>query len=872
MTETSVSIRVARAAVLPMLLCLASMDASAQQAVDPGVLRAIRSAPDTRISVVFELLDSDPLPAHEALREHTRPVDELMADVRADIRARFQAFKAELPYRGREAEVLRLYRSQDPGFMRRVNTLLAAHDLQGPSHLAVLEALDELKTQRNGIVLDVLRQRYASVQAKVAASLDRLSFAYTQDVITNTIAVEGIRAGDVAGLARSTGIAGISLDSGVVIPASDVSVPSIGAPSWHVAGFSGETADLLIPNNSGILTSHTALDHIIFENKCFKSGTCNPTNPTGNHDTLTASIVGSNDPVYGGVAPAVERIYNGIIHNFGSSQQAINWAIDGVGEDADHIGMSYGYAYGTPGDCGDDIYAKYYDGMIDVLDVNTFAGAGNEGYNPTWKGVIQPAAAYNIVAVGASLDKGTTDCSDDAYVYFSSIGPTGICGSSEVRIKPDLVAPGSLITGAASTGVNDFGSGSGTSYASPHASGSAAVLESYGGLTPLGIRALMLNSAEDRGDPGPDPYWGYGYLDMTRAFFEVDSVAEVAVRPGQPALFFSGGVAGDTVTALWNRHMVGLQGKVNNVDLLLYDEADHMLIDQSTYVGRNIEQATFPTQCAASVVVLRMQKLLTGSEELVAVSANGPLEPADPPAFGFSVSAPSTLPCFVEKLVHVTVTNTGDVAAHDVLISLALPPHVVLEGPPTRTLPRLLADETAELTFFVTALAEGPVPVLLKAESWSYGCDFVSSAESTWTATCGGSGPGPGDSWTVAPTTPVCQEDLGYAGGGTARLEVCGAPLTVAGGVATLRLTGAPANAPAWLFAGLLGGQVTVQQDVLMPVPWEGAWLLRTDAAGELCWHLTGGGGSVLEVYVQAVVPGPPTMDFSNALRLEFGQ
>lgn len=78
----------------------------------------------------------------------------------------------------------------------------------------------------------------------------------------------------------------------------------------------------------------------------------------------------------------------------------------------------------------------------------------------------------------------------------------------------------------------------------------------------------------------------------------------------------------------------------------------------------------------------------------------------------------------------------------------------------------------------------------------------------------------------------VCQPDIGYAGPGQSRLEVCGQPL-YAQNQASLHLTGAPANAPALLFVAadfsprpMFGGTVT-------PMSNFDPQILFTDANGE---------------------------------------
>ena len=57
----------------------------------------------------------------------------------------------------------------------------------------------------------------------------------------------------------------------------------------------------------------------------------------------------------------------------------------------------------------------------------------------------------------------------------------------------------------------------GTSMAAPHVSGAAALLVSIYGRNPARIKAQLLQSADDLGEPGTDPYYGKGRLNIARA-------------------------------------------------------------------------------------------------------------------------------------------------------------------------------------------------------------------------------------------------------------------------------------------------------------------------------------------------------------------
>ena len=124
-----------------------------------------------------------------------------------------------------------------------------------------------------------------------------------------------------------------------------------------------------------------------------------------------------------------------------------------------------------------------------------------------------PACAKNHITVG-SVDSDT-----DLTSSFSSWGPT-----DDGRIKPDISAPGCQsggdggVTSTSSSG--GYTTMCGTSMAAPTTTGvSALILEQYritfpdrDDLMNATLKALLANSAEDRGNAGPDYKYGYGSI------------------------------------------------------------------------------------------------------------------------------------------------------------------------------------------------------------------------------------------------------------------------------------------------------------------------------------------------------------------------
>lgn len=163
---------------------------------------------------------------------------------------------------------------------------------------------------------------------------------------------------------------------------------------------------------------------------------------------------------------------------------------------------------------------------------------------------------------------------DGSLVGSSSRGP-----AHDGRVKPDLAANGN---GQISTEPNQtYGTSGGTSAAAPTAAGSFAQLyqayrELHGVYPPSAlIKAMMLNTAEDYGNPGPDYEYGWGRVNAYRALLTLenqqyfaDTVSMGNVR--QHTLQVPAGVTEVRVMVYWNDVPASANAGlalVNNLDM-----------------------------------------------------------------------------------------------------------------------------------------------------------------------------------------------------------------------------------------------------------------------------------------------------------------
>ncbi|MBN8460493.1 MAG: S8 family serine peptidase [Verrucomicrobia bacterium] len=148
--------------------------------------------------------------------------------------------------------------------------------------------------------------------------------------------------------------------------------------------------------------------------------------------------------------------------------------------------------------------------------------AGDNSYRSGFDTMSFRALAKNVMTVGSVSDAvsgGVRSVTAASVSSFSSWGPT-----DDGRIKPDIVANGDAVYSTLSSSDTIYGSMSGTSMACPNATGSAALLvQLYGNLFSGGamrastLKGLLIHTADDRGNAGPDYKYGWGLINTKAA-------------------------------------------------------------------------------------------------------------------------------------------------------------------------------------------------------------------------------------------------------------------------------------------------------------------------------------------------------------------
>jgi len=332
----------------------------------------------------------------------------------------------------------------------------------------------------------------------------------------------------------------ILLDKKVRINLNE-SVPLIGADKVWEIGYDGSGIRIAIID-TGIDNSHP---DFYFPNGTSKieinidfTDDHNPDDLVG-HGTHCAGIAAGTGAASGGkfkgVAPAA-KIWNvKVLNRYGWGYWS--WIISGIeyatygpdgtentGDEADVLSLSLGSYWWSD---GTDPVSMACDNSVDLGRIVVVA-AGN------WYGYFHigvPAAARKVITVGATDKK-------DNLAWFSSYGPT-----IDYRVKPDILAPGvNIISARAKNGwfgpipENSYYTMlSGTSMATPHVAGAAALLKQYmltkitgGKWSPEGVKHIKDALISHAKDLGYNVYQqGGGRLDI----YKIIGISSICVHP-----------------------------------------------------------------------------------------------------------------------------------------------------------------------------------------------------------------------------------------------------------------------------------------------------------------------------------------------------
>ncbi len=207
------------------------------------------------------------------------------------------------------------------------------------------------------------------------------------------------------------------------------------------------------------------------------------------------------------------------------------------------------------------------------------------------------ATAKNILTVGAinDLTGGYVSGVDVEVADFSAFGPT-----DDGRVKPDIVGNGLRVYSSNSDNDDSYSAQDGTSSSSPNVAGSLALLqqqykESNGShMLASTLKALVLHTADDAGNSGPDYKFGWGIMNTAKASFQISDDPGYRIREETlldqdvfAESFYCPGEEDIRVTVAWTDPPGKVPGirldpknkiLVNDLDIRMIKEADGTVI------------------------------------------------------------------------------------------------------------------------------------------------------------------------------------------------------------------------------------------------------------------------------------------------------
>ncbi|MCR4406014.1 MAG: S8 family peptidase [Anaerolineae bacterium] len=334
-----------------------------------------------------------------------------------------------------------------------------------------------------------------------------------------------VKPADIHALSEDDSVAHIWQDLPVHTCLQD-SAPLINAPAVWTAGVRGRGVKI------GIVDTGIDPDHPDFAGRIVAGANFVPTG-TGyrddnGHGTHVAGIAAGDGSVQGGkyrgIAPEASLYVAKVLDASGSGM--MSWVMAGIEWAVEQGVRVINLSLGGPAPCdGTDALSETCDAAV-AAGVVVCVAAGNMG--PRASTVGSPGCARQVITIGAS------DKLDDI-ASFSSRGPT-----SDGRTKPDLVFPGVDIVAPRAKGTtmgfpmdDYYTKASGTSMATPHATGAVALLlQTAPGLSPAQVKELLTQTAKDLGFEANTQ--GAGRADVYQAYLQAAPPPEEPEQPTKP--------------------------------------------------------------------------------------------------------------------------------------------------------------------------------------------------------------------------------------------------------------------------------------------------------------------------------------------------
>ena len=310
--------------------------------------------------------------------------------------------------------------------------------------------------------------------------------------------------------------------------------------------YNGEGINIMMQDD-GIIGPHIDYQGRVDQSNC---GGCSTSSSDDHGDHVAGTIMGSGnlDPIAAGMAnAAVLYVYSSSNNNY--------YDVPALYQNDDVIITSKSYGNGCNAGYTSlskdlDEQVRLYPSLIHVFSAGN-SGSSDCGYGAGsgWGNVTGGhKQGKNVLAIANLTSTGSLASS-------SSRGP-----AADGRIKPDIGAKGTSVNSTVPT--NNYDSFTGTSMACPGIAGVLGQLyqgykELNSGLNPSSalIKGVLLNSADDLGNPGPDFKHGWG---------EVNAYQAIKILENNQYLSSSVSQGGN------NSHIITIPNGIKQINVMVY--------------------------------------------------------------------------------------------------------------------------------------------------------------------------------------------------------------------------------------------------------------------------------------------------------------
>jgi lantibiotic leader peptide-processing serine protease len=330
---------------------------------------------------------------------------------------------------------------------------------------------------------------------------------------------------------------------------------AIQAPAAWNAGAKGKGVKVAVLD-SGFHLDHPDLkDNIIYSRSFVPGETVRPIGTGFTHGTHVAGTIAAVDNNIGviGIAPQASLLCIKVLANNGRGSFAwmLEGIMDAVEQEADIINMSLGAYLPRNGKFLDQNGNVINDTkaiqelLVSITRVTNYAtqkgvtiisSAGNSAIdgNKDQSGISIPAGVPNVISISSTAPEGWAfdplNVNLDEVASYTNYGTPDVTfaapgGDSrypgnELATVAGVTIPGWAFDMVLSTGgATNYNWTAGTSMASPHAAGVAALIigQNGGKMQPKQVEAALRASADDLGRPGRDPFYGWGRVNAAKA-------------------------------------------------------------------------------------------------------------------------------------------------------------------------------------------------------------------------------------------------------------------------------------------------------------------------------------------------------------------